>query len=71
MMRGMAPKPIVPRDVLGSAVALLRAHFALLYPLALIFGLVQAMLSFALRDTDAAGLAALDAFTTYSDWTVF
>lgn len=59
MMGGMAHERIVPGDVLRRALALLRAHFALLYPLALIFGLIQAMVTFALRDTSAAGLGVL------------
>ncbi|MEV4423153.1 hypothetical protein AB0L40_24720 [Patulibacter sp. NPDC049589] len=53
----MHPPPIVPVDVLRRAVQVFRTHFALLYPLALIFGLVQAMVSYALADTAAASLA--------------
>lgn len=52
----MSPQPVEPAAVAGRAIDLLRRHFAVLYPLALIFGLLEAMVSYALQDTNAAGI---------------
>ncbi|WP_026909600.1 hypothetical protein [Patulibacter minatonensis] len=53
----MATPPLVPGDVVRRSIELLRTQFVLLYPVALVFGLVQAMVSYALIDTGAAALA--------------
>lgn len=43
--------------LLDRAMAIYRAHFAEVYAVALIIGLIEAMISYALEDTDGAGLA--------------
>lgn len=58
MMLPMTGQPVVPSAIVGRAIQILRDHFAVLYPVALIFSLVQAMATFALRDSDAAILAS-------------
>lgn len=52
----MPPQPVDPGAVVARAIELLRRHFAVLYPVALIFGLLEAMVSYALQDTSAAGI---------------
>lgn len=54
----MHEPPVVPSVVIGRSVAILREHFAVLFPVALIFSLVQAMVTFATQDSDAAVIAA-------------
>ena len=49
---------VVPSAIIARALELFREHFAVLFPVALIFSLIQAMATFALRDTDAAILAS-------------
>lgn len=54
----MTPQPVVPSAIVGRALDVFREHFAVLYPVALIFGLIQAMVTIALQDTNAAVIAA-------------
>ncbi|MDO9407326.1 hypothetical protein [Patulibacter sp.] len=58
----MTPNPvaqpaIVPTAVVGRAIEIFRAHAAVLFPVALIFALIQAMVTIALADTSAAAIA--------------
>jgi hypothetical protein len=55
-MRRMSAPSVVPVEIVRRAVEIFRVHFALLYPIALIFGLLQAMVTFALEDTDVVAL---------------
>lgn len=54
----MQPQPVVPAVVVGRSFQVFREHFAVLFPVALIFSLIQAMVSFATMDSDAAVIAA-------------
>lgn len=54
----MTGHSVVPSAIIARALELFREHFAVLFPVALIFSLIQAMATFALRDTDAAILAS-------------
>jgi hypothetical protein len=56
MIRRMPPQPVVPTAIVGQAVDLFRRHFAVLYPVALIFGLVNAMITHAVEDTNAVAI---------------
>jgi hypothetical protein len=56
MIRRMPPQPVVPTAIVGQAVELFRRHFAVLYPVALIFGLVNAMITHAVEDTNAVAI---------------
>lgn len=58
MIHGMTPPLVVPTAIVGRAIETFREHFAVLYPVALIFGLIQAIVTFALKDTNAAVIAA-------------
>lgn len=53
-----APPVVVPSAVVGRATQIFREHAAVLFPVALIFALVQAMVTYALADTNAAAIAA-------------
>jgi hypothetical protein len=54
----MTPEPISPGAVLDRALQLFRQHFAVLFPLALVIALFEAIVTYALRDagTGAAGI---------------
>lgn len=54
----MHAQPVVPAVVVGRALQIFREHFAVLFPVALIFALIQAMATFAARDSGAAVLAS-------------
>lgn len=54
----MDARPVKPIGIIQEATRVYGAHFPILFPLALIVGLVQAILLFALRDTGAEFLAA-------------
>lgn len=54
----MHAQPVVPADVVGRALQIFREHAAVLLPVALIFALIQAMVTFATRDSGAAVLAS-------------
>lgn len=58
MMRRVHAQPVVPAVVIGRSFQIFREHFAVLFPVALIFALVQAMVTFATQDSDAAAIAA-------------
>jgi hypothetical protein len=49
--------PIGPGAVLDRAIAIYRAHFVEVYAVALIIGLIEAIITYALEDTDAVALA--------------
>lgn len=52
----MTPAQISPGAVLDRALQLFRAHFAVLFPLALAIALVEAIVTYALEDTSAAAV---------------
>jgi hypothetical protein len=60
----MHEQPVDPPAIVGRAVEILRQHFAVLFPVALVFALVQAMVSYALQDSDAAILASAVSLVT-------
>jgi ABC-type multidrug transport system fused ATPase/permease subunit len=52
----MTPTPISPGAVLDRALQLFRQHFAVLFPLALVIALFEAIVTYALEDTSAAAV---------------
>jgi hypothetical protein len=55
--RATTIEQIGPGSVLDRAMAIYRAHFLEVYAVALIIGLIEAIISYALEDTDAMALA--------------
>ncbi len=53
----MRPASVDPAGLLQDALAIYREHFGVLFPLALIVGLVQAILGLALGEPDAEGVS--------------
>ncbi|WP_022929051.1 hypothetical protein [Patulibacter americanus] len=51
----MTPEPISPGAVLDRALQLFRQHFAVLFPLALVIALFEAIATYALRDAGTGG----------------